>query len=122
MAQSARPEKGLLIVDQSGREKRYRELADSFRHEGVRLGYLGNVVDIPYFTHSHYTRMMQVADFVAYAVFQHYEHGLPDFLSLILERFDWPDRARRKRPVGLCHLTRNPAPSICTCPATHARL
>jgi hypothetical protein len=118
----ADPEKGLLIVDQSGRDRRYRELADFFRHQGIRLGYLGNVVDIPYFTQSQHTRMLQIADFVAYAVFQYYERNLQDFLNLVLERFDWPGRASRRRPVGLCHLTRQPAPHACRCAATHTHL
>lgn len=119
MARGPRPEKGLLIVDDSGRQKRYRQLSDSFRREGVRLGYLGNVVDIPYFTHAQHTRLIQVADFVAYAVYEYYEHQDSTFLDVILERFDWPERATRGRPVGLCHVTR--ASTRCDCPATHAR-
>lgn len=120
MARGGTPHKGLLIVDHSGRETRYLQLADSFRREGVRLGYLGNVVDIPYFAHSHHTRLIQLADFVAYAVYEYFEHENSTFLDIILDRFDWPERETRGRPVGLCHVTRDRTP--CSCPATHARL
>ena len=121
-AQGFTPQKGLLILDQSGREKRYRELADSFQSDGVRLGYLGNIVDIPYFTGSQHTRMLQIADFVAYALFQYYENNSSEFLDMIGGRFDRPNRAAGGHPVGLSHLTRNPAGSNCGCPATHGKL
>ena len=122
LARGGRAQKGLVVVDQSGRDTRYRELADTFRRVGVRLGFLGNIVDIPYFTHSHHTRMMQVADFVAYAIFQDYENQFPDFLNLILDRFDWPERNLGRHPVGLCHLTRNLTAANCTCNATNGHL
>ncbi len=120
-AKRGQPEKGLLVLDR-GRETRYRQLADSFRSSGVRLGYLGNIIDVPYFTDSRHTRMIQVADFICYAIFQHYENGFSEYLQPILDRFDWPSPRQRKRPVGLCHFSRDPAPENCRCPATHGRL
>ncbi len=96
------PSKGLLVLDRSGRERRYRALLSRFRTQGTKYGYLGNVVDIPYFADSHHTRMLQLADFCAYAVFLHYEHRDSDHFQTILPRFD--RRSPRSGPDGLKHL------------------
>lgn len=107
------PTKGLIVVDKSGsgRERRYRELQMSFQTQGMKRGYLGNVVDIPYFAESHHTRMMQLADFCAYAVFLHYEAGDSRYFRTILPRFDRKNPG--SSPDGLKHLIRE----HCSCEA-----
>ncbi len=79
--------KGLLILDPSGREARYRQCIAGYRAHGASWGYLGNVVDVPLFVASNETRMMQLADFCAYAVFLHYERHIDDFFNMISPQF-----------------------------------
>lgn len=100
--QRGTPNKGLLIVDPSGRETRYRECIADYRAHGTSWGYIGNIVDIPYFAHSKETRMMQLADFCAYAVFLHYERGNSEFFNVIQPRFE---KMERGGIYGLSHLT-----------------
>jgi hypothetical protein len=106
-----RPTKGLLVIDDAHRD-RYRELIADFRREGTDYqGPLGNIVDIPYFARQHETRMLQLADFCAYAVFRYYERGDRTYFDQIFERFD--KRAPRSPPDGLKHFTKDP----CSCEA-----
>ena len=51
-------------------------------------GYLSNIVDIPYFSQSEDTHLLQLADFCAYAVFRYYERGGDQFLNKVIHRFD----------------------------------
>lgn len=102
------PSKGLLIID-AYHEGEYRALIRDFRESGTRHGYLGNIVDIPYFARCHETRMLQVADHCAYAVFRYFEHNDTSYVDKILPRFD--RRYKDSPPDGLKHITRDP----CSC-------
>lgn len=98
-------QKGLLIIDgNQSTEAKYRALISEFRRSGTQYGYLGNIVDIPYFSQSEDTRLLQLADFCAYAVFRYYERGDDQFLNKIIHRFD-----RRLKDFqgidGLKHIT-----------------
>ena len=106
------PQKGLLIIDRSqSTEDRYRTLVSEFRTEGTKYGYLGNIVDIPYFSQSGDTRLLQLADFVAYAVFRSYERGDNRFINRIMPRFD--RRSPNYPPDGLKHITQTSEACIC---------
>jgi len=78
--------KGLLVIDEN-RASEYRELVNDFKTQGTKHGYLGNVIDIPYFARCHQTRMLQLADFVANAVFRYYENNDDSNLQTILPNF-----------------------------------
>ena len=108
------PQKGLLIIDRSqSTEDRYRTLISEFRIEGTSYGYLGNIVDIPYFSQSGDTRLLQLADFVAYAVFRYYERDDSRFLDRIFARFD--GRTKDSERDGLKHIIKTP--EACPCAA-----
>ena len=111
------PQKGLLIIDRAtSTEDKYRTLITEFRNAGTQYGYLGNIVDIPYFSQSSDTRLLQIADFCAYAVFRYYERDDHRFLDKILRRFD-KSSVDSSRIDGLKHITsRN-----CGCRACAAR-
>ncbi len=96
------PTKGLVIVDQAHEDK-YRELFQNFRETGTRYGTVNNVVDIPYFAGRVDTRMIQVADLVAYSVYQYYEHNNLRYFNHVNERFD--RRGPHDPPDGLKHIT-----------------
>ena len=105
MNRADNPQKGLLIIDRAtNTEAKYRTLISEFREAGTQYGYLGNIVDIPYFSQSDDTRLLQIADFCAYAVFRSYERGDDQFLNKIIHRFD--RRSRDFQGVdGLKHIT-----------------
>jgi hypothetical protein len=103
--------KGLLIIDQS-HQPRYRELFADFKRAGTQYqGYLSNIIDIPYFAGRRDTRMIQLADFCAYAVFRYYQNNDDGYFRRILLRFD--RRGPRDPPDGLKHFTRQ----NCSCEA-----
>ncbi|MCY4577751.1 MAG: DUF3800 domain-containing protein [Chloroflexi bacterium] len=105
MYRAGNPQKGLLIIDRASfTEPKYRTLISEFRNAGTQFGYLGNIVDIPYFSQSEDTRLLQLADFCAYAVFRYYERGDDQYLNKIIHRFD--RRSRDYQGVdGLKHIT-----------------
>jgi hypothetical protein len=107
-----RPSKGLLVIDRN-REGEYRSLMGDFRRDGVKSGYLGNIVDIPYFAGCADTRMLQLADSLANAVFQYYENGKKELFDIIEPKFD--RREKGHPPDGLKHVIKR----ICDCPARH---
>jgi hypothetical protein len=107
-----RRNKGLLIIDE-GRESEYRRLLADFKRTGTDYeGYLSNIIDIPYFARSLDSRMIQLADFVSYAVFQYYEHNDPQYIDRISLKFD--RRAPQHPADGLKHMTSD---RTCTCEA-----
>jgi len=106
--------KGLVIIDKN-REDEYRSLLSNFQAV-TKYGYLGNVVDIPYFAQSHETRMLQLADFCAYAVFRYYEKQDDKYLNMILPRIY--RRPQTHQLDGLRHITNNKS---CTCIACTSR-
>jgi hypothetical protein len=76
------PSKGLVIIDEN-RVGEYRTIMSQLHSSGTRYGYLGNIVDIPYFAKCNETRMLQLADFVANAVFRYYERNETKYFDMI---------------------------------------
>ena len=106
------PQKGMLIIDRStATENKYRSLLSEFRSLGTQYGYIGNIVDVPYFGQSENTRLLQLADFCAYAVHRYYERGDNQFLEKILPRFD--RRTKNFQPDGLKHIIQTRYECIC---------
>jgi len=115
---SGRPSKGMLIMD-AAHESRYRELITDFRRKGTAYGLLDNIVDVPYFGRRHDTRMIQLADFCAYAVFRYYDYNDDDHLNMVLPRFD--RRAPGGPPEGLKHITEEKDCPCVACSWRHGR-
>jgi hypothetical protein len=99
-----RTTKGLLIIDRN-RAEQYRQLIFDFKQSGTKYGYIDHIVDIPYFARCHETRMLQLADFCANAVFRYYERNDDKHLKQILPRFD--KRHKDHPPDGLKHITKD---------------
>ena len=89
------PERGLLIFSEGRFHKRARLWVRGFREFGTKTGLLHNLVDIPYFASMADTRLLQVADIVAHAVYMLYERGDPSLIKQFIYRFD--------RPAGILH-------------------
>lgn len=109
-AKQGRPEKGLLIIDRA-HEEHYRRLIAEFHKSGTKYGYIGNIVDIPYFAGCHDTRMLQLADHCAYATFRRYENNDSTYFKMIIDTFD---KRSPNKPDGLKHLTKDKS---CPCEA-----
>ncbi len=101
--------KRMLIIDR-GREKQYLQHFSEFRKSKRVEKYLANIVDIPYFAACSETRMLQLADFVANAVWQYYERGVTREIDKIKHIFY---RGPKYYPVsGLNHITKD---TCCNC-------
>jgi hypothetical protein len=108
-------QRGLLVFDESRLEKRALALTNQYMTTGTKWGRLRRLTDVPYFASSSTTRMLQLADFVTYAVFRRYEYGDSKYLDIILPRFDEDSGTI----YGLVHLSRGFA--SCLCPACMSR-
>lgn len=111
------PQRGLLIFSEGRFDKRAKVWVKGFRDLGTQWGALNNLSDIPYFASMRETRLLQVADFVAYAVFQLYERRDPSLIRPLINRFDEKNGILH----GLIHYRSDPM-SRCDCPACASRV
>jgi len=109
-------QRGQIILDESSHETSLQSMARQFRKLGTRWGILRNMADVPLFVDSRASRLVQLADHVAYAVFRRYNAGDTSYLDIILPRFDADERGRLH---GLVHLHHTSA--VCPCPACMSR-
>ncbi len=109
-------QRGLIVLDRCSYESGLQNLAVKIRHEGNRWGsYDMNICEVPLFIDSQASRIVQLADHIAYAVFRYYQADDMSYFKVIENKFDQKDNVI----VGLLHLQRN-NPS-CTCPACLSR-
>jgi len=81
-------QRGLIIFDKSTYETTIQNLAADFRTNGHTWGVLRNFAEVPLFIDSRASRLIQLADLVAYAIFRNYEFGDNQFYSIIEHRID----------------------------------
>lgn len=81
--------------------KRLQALLTQYRTTGASFGKVRHLAEVPLFTDSKITRMLQLADFVAYAIYRRYESSDAQFFDIILPRFT--ESAGKLH--GLVHLT-----------------
>jgi hypothetical protein len=86
-ASESEKQRGLMIFDESRHEKTVQMLMGQYRTTGASFGRVKHLAEVPLFTDSKITRMLQLADFVAYALFKRYERSDTAFLDMILPRF-----------------------------------
>lgn len=82
-------QRGIIIMDKSTVESTIQNLATDFRTIGHSWGVLRNLSEVPLFLDSKASRMIQLADLIAYAMFRHYERGDDQFYKIIYPRFDY---------------------------------
>ena len=81
-------QRGLIILDESAQETTLQTLAREFRIVGTRWGVIRNLADTPLFVDSRASRVVQLADHVAYAVFRRYNAGDAQYFDIIAPKFD----------------------------------
>ena len=107
-------QRGIMIFDHASYERDIRLLMKPFRTLGTGAIQVLNIVETPLFASSSDSRMLQIADFVSYALYRRYEMCDTRFFDIIARRFDCVDGVFH----GLAHLTTNAA---CACPACLTR-
>ncbi len=111
------PQKGLVVVATSA-QKRHTSLRlnyRTYRVQGTRLGYIHNLPLIPLFAEADATRLLQLADLVAYALRRYYEHKDAYYIDPLWSAFF----QKNGRYAGLYHRTAQYR--TCTCPACLTR-
>ena len=107
--------KGLIVFDKSIYEGSLQKLSMEFRQLGTRWREVRNIREVPFFVDSKASRLIQLADHVAYSVFRRYNAGDLTYFNCIENRFDNYQGIIH----GLAHKqSYNPA---CTCPACLTR-
>ena len=81
-------QRGLIIFDKSTYESTIQNLATDFRTVGHTWGVLRNLAEVPLFLDSKASRLIQLADLVAYSLFRKHEKGDERFASIIESRLD----------------------------------
>jgi hypothetical protein len=108
-------QRSMIILDKTTRETSLQRLSREFRKVGTRWGSLKNIADTPFFVDSRASRLVQIADHVAYSVFRRYNTGDAQYMDIIASRFDESDGVYH----GLSH--KHADRLICTCPGCLSR-
>lgn len=69
------PQRGLVILDKSNYEEKIQTLSHVFKHVGHANGQLRNFAEVPLFLDSKASRLIQMADLIAYWIFRHFQSG-----------------------------------------------
>ena len=81
-------QRGIILFDKSTYETTIQSLATDFRTIGHNWGILRNFSEVPLFLDSKASRLIQLADLIAYAIFRNYESNDDQYFSIIKNRFD----------------------------------
>ena len=78
---------GLVILDKSAHETTLQQMSVAFRTLGTSWGVIRSLADTPLFVDSRASRVIPLADHVAYAVFRRYQSGDTQYLDRIAAKF-----------------------------------
>jgi hypothetical protein len=108
-------QRGLIVMDDTKHEKPLQALARHFRVNGGRWRKFRNLAEVPMFVDSRASRLVQLADLVAFATWRRYEHQDGRFFEDLLPYFDTEGGVIH----GLVHHRRS---GQCFCPACASRV
>jgi hypothetical protein len=108
-------QRGLIVMDESRHEKPLQMLARKFRIDGARWGHFRNLAEVPLFVDSRSSRLIQLADLVAWSSFRKYEMKDGRFFDPHIRMFD----ADGGVVHGLLHYRSRI--EDCYCPACYSR-
>ncbi len=77
-----------MIFDKSSTEQRIQTLARDFKHSGHSWGRTNNYDEVPVFLDSRASRLIQLADLVAFSLYRNFEHGDSSSCDIIKTCFD----------------------------------
>jgi len=109
------PQRGLCIIAESQYRQRLEVLAQLIRREGTQWGATYNLAEVPLFTPAATSRLLQVADFCANAIWGRYESGQTRHFDTIASRFYTADKVVH----GLFHQSSDH--HTCPCPGCLTR-
>lgn len=81
-------EKGILIVDRAKKELEIQRFALDFKHRGYTWGRLKNMAEVPLFLDSRSSRLIQLADLIAFSIYRFFEYGDAECYNIIRNNFD----------------------------------
>jgi len=108
-------QRGLIVLDDSDYENVAQTLGNQFRQGGTRWGNVRFIAETPLFTDSRSSRIIQLADHIAYSVFRRYNQGDTSYFDVFATRFHNVDGVYH----GLAHIHRDNLP--CPCIACQSR-
>lgn len=115
-AERGERQRGMIILDKSSYETSLQHLANHFKQQGTRWGNrLSTLSEVPLFIDSKSSRIIQLTDHIAYAVFRRYDQADLTYFNCIERHFDQSAGVMH----GLVHwqlYNRS-----CTCPACVTR-
>ncbi len=112
--QTTDEQRGLIAIAESSYRNNLEILGERFRVGNTRWGGLHAIADVPFFLPSKNTRLLQLADFCANAIYARYNDGNTRNFDKIAPKFDRDEG----RIHGLVHLTSD---HDCQCPACLTR-
>lgn len=108
--------RGMIVFDKTSYEEGLQGLTSEFHRHGTQWGKLKNIVEVPLFVDSKASRLIQLADHIAHAVFRRYQAKDTRFFDPICPRFD----RNQGKIHGLVHIHR--IETECMCPACMSRV
>jgi hypothetical protein len=81
-------QRGLIVMDESKHEQPLQGLARRYRIHGGRWGHFRNLAEVPLFVDSRASRLVQLADLVAFATWRKYEYQDGRFFDQLVPSFD----------------------------------
>ena len=81
-------QRGIAVFDKSTTEKSIQNMARTFKNDGHSFGKLTNFAEVPLFLDSKASRMIQLADLVAFAIYRHYQSSDSQYFEIIQNCFD----------------------------------
>jgi len=109
---------GFVIHDKGATERDVQKAAHTWRHISGRMGLLTHLADVPVFADSKASRLIQAADFVAWALWRYYGLTASDVTMIepLWSKFDAADGVMH----GLIHVSPR-FRSGCVCPPCASR-
>ena len=107
-----RSSKGIAIIADSQYRNKLEAASQQFIINGTRWGKIYNLLEVPFFTLSRNSRLLQIADLVANTVYGRYENGHAAQFDRLLPKFDLSPTAPLR---GLAHLPAEPAQCYLPC-------
>ena len=81
-------QRGMMLFDKSVHEKTLQSLASLYRDKGHQWGKIWNLAEVPAFIDSRASRLIQLADLVAYAIGRKANRNDDCYFNIIKSRFD----------------------------------